>query len=81
MLGLDRHAAFLVELPAPEGASRGPRVLFDPVFLNRCSPSQWVGPARYTKVPCTVADLPAVDAVVISVRSLFSELFALSYSL
>jgi N-acyl-phosphatidylethanolamine-hydrolysing phospholipase D len=42
------HACFMVELPTPVGASRGPRILFDPVFSNRCSPSAYVGPARYT---------------------------------
>lgn len=42
------HACFLLELPAPEGASRGARILFDPVFSNRCSPFSFVGPARYT---------------------------------
>lgn len=47
-LSLKSHACFLVELPAPRGAVRGPRILFDPVFSHRCSPSQLVGPARYT---------------------------------
>jgi N-acyl-phosphatidylethanolamine-hydrolysing phospholipase D len=43
------HACFLVELPTPNGAERGPRILFDPVFSNRCSPSAYFGPARYTR--------------------------------
>ena len=43
------HACFLVELPAPEGALRGPRILFDPVFSNRCSPFSFMGPARFTR--------------------------------
>jgi N-acyl-phosphatidylethanolamine-hydrolysing phospholipase D len=44
------HACFLVELPTPSipGATRGARILFDPVFSHRCSPSQWFGPSRYT---------------------------------
>ena len=42
------HACFLLELPAPSGAHRGPRILFDPVFSHRCSPSQFAGPGRYT---------------------------------
>ena len=42
------HACFLVELPTPSGATRGPRILYDPVFSNRCSPSAYFGPARYT---------------------------------
>ncbi|XP_048252801.1 N-acyl-phosphatidylethanolamine-hydrolyzing phospholipase D-like isoform X2 [Haliotis rufescens] len=41
-------------------------ILTDPVFSNRCSPSQWFGPKRYRKPPCKVEDLPKVDAVVIS---------------
>jgi N-acyl-phosphatidylethanolamine-hydrolysing phospholipase D len=60
------HAAFLVELPTPPGATRGPRVLFDPALSGRCSPVQWLGPSRYTGVPCAVEDIPAVDAVVLS---------------
>ena len=42
------HACYLVELPAPPGAARGPRIIFDPVFAKRCSPSKLLGPARYT---------------------------------
>jgi N-acyl-phosphatidylethanolamine-hydrolysing phospholipase D len=43
------HACFLVELPAVPSQSRGLRVLFDPVFSHRCSPFQWLGPARFTR--------------------------------
>jgi hypothetical protein len=42
------HACYLVELPTPPGAARGIRIMFDPVFSNRCSPFKWMGPARYT---------------------------------
>ena len=43
------HACFLVELPPRSPSlSRGARILFDPVFSDRCSPSQWVGPKRFT---------------------------------
>lgn len=31
------HASFLLELPAPPAAKRGPRVLFDPVFSEHCA--------------------------------------------
>ena len=56
-------------------------VLFDPIFSyrwvllqvirrvaekSRCSPSQYVGPARYLPPPCTVADLPPIHACCIS---------------
>ncbi|KAJ6441486.1 isochorismatase family domain-containing protein [Purpureocillium lavendulum] len=54
------HACYLVEFPS------GLRVLFDPVMTDRCSPSQWFGPRRFTQLPCDVKDLPYLDAVVIS---------------
>ncbi|POY73890.1 hypothetical protein BMF94_3060 [Rhodotorula taiwanensis] len=68
------HACFLVEFPAEptsekeegEERRRGFRVLFDPVWSHRCSPSQWVGPARVTKPPISLDEIPQVDAVVIS---------------
>lgn len=53
------HASVLVELD-------GLRILTDPVFSARCSPSQRVGPARMHAAPATVADLPPVDVVLIS---------------
>ncbi|KZP14034.1 Metallo-hydrolase/oxidoreductase [Athelia psychrophila] len=75
------HACFLVELPAPPSSpdsststsgadigapARGPRVLFDPVFSHRCSPSQYFGPKRLTPPPLPLRDLPHVDVVVLS---------------
>ncbi|KAF4595785.1 NAPE-hydrolyzing phospholipase D [Ophiocordyceps camponoti-floridani] len=54
------HACCYVEFPS------GLRVLFDPVLEDRCSPFTVVGPKRYTPQPCSPADIPAVDAVVIS---------------
>jgi N-acyl-phosphatidylethanolamine-hydrolysing phospholipase D len=54
------HACYLVEFPS------GLRVLFDPVFEDRCSPFSWLGPKRYTPKPCNIADIPLIDAVVIS---------------
>ena len=44
----------------------GLRVLFDPVFEHRCSPLGLLGPARYTKAPCRIEDIPTIDAVIIS---------------
>ncbi|KAH7642714.1 N-acyl-phosphatidylethanolamine-hydrolyzing phospholipase D [Dermatophagoides farinae] len=42
-------------------------VLTDPMFSERASPSQVIGPKRYRDPPCTVHDLPSnLDAVVIS---------------
>lgn len=54
------HACYYVEFPG------GLRVLFDPVFEPRCSPLSWLGPKRYTEVPCQIAEIPFIDAVVIS---------------
>ncbi|KAI5812162.1 putative Zn-dependent hydrolase/oxidoreductase family protein [Pyronema omphalodes] len=54
------HACFYVEFPG------GLRVLFDPVFSERCSPSQFIGPKRYTKKPCDIEDIPEIDVVCIS---------------
>ena len=33
---------------------------------SRCSPSQWVGPARFTQPPCPISSLPPIDIVIIS---------------
>lgn len=70
------HACFLVELPVKASATssppRGARILFDPVFSDRCSPSQHVGPKRFTEPPCKISEIPDVDAVVISVSTLFA---------
>ncbi|SPQ99824.1 unnamed protein product (mitochondrion) [Plasmodiophora brassicae] len=54
------HAAMLLSLPS------GQRILFDPCWSDRCSPVQFAGPRRYTPPPCPLADLPPIDAVVIS---------------
>ncbi|KAJ7828021.1 Metallo-hydrolase/oxidoreductase [Mycena olivaceomarginata] len=53
------HACFLVELPSTVAGVRGARILFDPVFSDRCSPSQW-------PPPCALEDVPEIDAIVIS---------------
>lgn len=53
------HSTVLVELD-------GARVLIDPVWSNRVSPSQLVGPKRLHPVPAALESLPHLDAVVIS---------------
>ncbi|MGB7818470.1 MAG: MBL fold metallo-hydrolase [Ornithinibacter sp.] len=53
------HASCLVELD-------GVRLLLDPVWSERCSPSQHVGPRRLHAVPVPLSGLGRVDAVVIS---------------
>ncbi len=53
------HASCLVELD-------GARILLDPVWSDRCSPSQHVGPKRLHAAPVPLTGLGRVDAVVIS---------------
>lgn len=53
------HATVLVEID-------GYRVLTDPVWSERCSPSDAVGPRRLHPPPVGIAELPAVDAIVVS---------------
>lgn len=44
----------------------GYRILADPVWSERCSPSRTVGPQRLHPVPAPLEALPAIDAVIIS---------------
>ena len=53
------HSSVLVEVD-------GYRVLTDPVWSRRCSPSRRVGPQRLHEIPVPLQALPPVDAVVIS---------------
>ncbi|MEV0031753.1 MBL fold metallo-hydrolase [Nocardia sp. NPDC050793] len=53
------HASALIEVD-------GYRILADPVWSERVSPSPLVGPARLHPVPVPLAELPQVDAVIIS---------------
>lgn len=71
------HASFLLETTASKDAhgketglpgGRGVRILCDPVWSERTSPTQWIGPKRYSPVPCSLEAVCAggVDVVVIS---------------
>ncbi|MGH3557769.1 MAG: MBL fold metallo-hydrolase [Mycobacterium sp.] len=53
------HSTTLLEID-------GYRVLTDPLWSDRCSPSDVVGPTRMHPPPVPLESLPAVDAVVIS---------------
>ena len=44
----------------------GYSILADPIFSNRCSPLSIAGPKRYRPPPCSVDELPEIDAVCIS---------------
>jgi L-ascorbate metabolism protein UlaG (beta-lactamase superfamily) len=53
------HSTVLLEID-------GVRVLTDPVWGERASPVTFAGPKRFQPVPVSIAELPALDAVVIS---------------
>ncbi|WP_030453511.1 MBL fold metallo-hydrolase [Herbidospora cretacea] len=53
------HATVLAEI-------EGRRVLFDPVWSDRCSPVPFAGPRRNHKPPQPIDMLPRLDAIVIS---------------
>lgn len=53
------HSTMLIE-------SGGIRVLTDPVFGSRVSPVSFAGPRRFHPVPATIAQLPRLDAVLVS---------------
>lgn len=53
------HASTLVEV-------EGHRVLIDPVWSLRCSPTSFAGPRRLHPMPVALADLPPMDAILIS---------------
>jgi hypothetical protein len=53
------HSTVLIEID-------GLRVLTDPVWGLRASPSQWAGPKRFQPVPVAIRSLPPLDAVVTS---------------
>ena len=53
------HSTLLLEID-------GRRVLMDPVWGERASPFTFMGPKRFYEPPLALADLPPVDAIVIS---------------
>lgn len=53
------HSTMLVEID-------GHRVLTDPMWSERSSPLTWIGPKRWFAPPIALAELPPIDAVVIS---------------
>jgi N-acyl-phosphatidylethanolamine-hydrolysing phospholipase D len=55
------HSTFLLQL-------EGLTLLTDPVFSQRCSPVQWMGPKRVVPPAFDIShpDLPKVDAVLLS---------------
>ena len=53
------HSTVLVEID-------GSRILFDPVWARRASPSTLIGPTRFHPPPISIEDLPGISAVVVS---------------
>ena len=53
------HSGALIEID-------GLRVLLDPVWDERASPYEWVGPKRFFAPTLALADLPALDVVLIT---------------
>lgn len=53
------HSTTLIEID-------GQRVLTDPAFSERSSPISWLGPKRWFSPPIALAELPQIDAVLIS---------------
>lgn len=56
------HSSLLVQM-------NGCNLLMDPVFSERCSPSQWFGPKRYRPPPCQIRELCeklTIDLILIS---------------
>ena len=53
------HSTLLIELDSA-------RILIDPVWGERVSPSRFIGNRRFAPMPLALDDLPQIDAVVIS---------------
>ncbi|SNX83881.1 related to FMP30 - mitochondrial inner membrane protein with a role in maintaining mitochondrial morphology [Melanopsichium pennsylvanicum] len=60
------HAGVLLQLPPLSHNQQPIRVLFDPIFSQRCSPTQVAGPIRSYAAPCQISSLPPINLVVIS---------------
>jgi L-ascorbate metabolism protein UlaG (beta-lactamase superfamily) len=53
------HSTVLIEID-------GARILFDPVWARRASPSSLIGPRRFHEPPLALDDLPPLDAILAS---------------
>jgi L-ascorbate metabolism protein UlaG (beta-lactamase superfamily) len=53
------HTSLLIEID-------GKRILTDPVWSDRVSFAQWMGPKRFFAPPIALKDLPPLDAVIVS---------------
>ncbi|WP_375754131.1 MBL fold metallo-hydrolase [Vibrio sp. HN007] len=53
------HSTILMKL-------NGEYVMTDPVFSDRASPVQWIGPKRFHQAPISIEELPNIKVVIIS---------------
>jgi L-ascorbate metabolism protein UlaG (beta-lactamase superfamily) len=53
------HATSIIEID-------GVRILVDPVWDERASPTTWTGPKRFFPPPLELSKLPTIDAVIVS---------------
>src|SRR5580692_4595059 len=53
------HATSIIEID-------GVRILIDPVWDERASPTTWSGPKRFFPAPLELSALPTIDAVIVS---------------
>jgi L-ascorbate metabolism protein UlaG (beta-lactamase superfamily) len=53
------HATSIIEID-------GARILIDPVWEERASPTSWSGPKRFFSAPLELNNLPPIDAVIVS---------------
>lgn len=60
------HAGMLLQLPALKQGGPPIRIIFDPIFSQRASPSQYAGPIRSYEPPCKLEDLPPIDLFLLS---------------
>lgn len=60
------HAGMLLQLPALRQDGPPTRIIFDPIFSQRASPSQCAGPVRSYEPPCKLEELPSIDFMLLS---------------
>ena len=53
------HATSIIEMD-------GVRILIDPIWDERASPTTWSGPKRFFPAPLELNELPVIDAVIVS---------------
>ncbi|CCQ12840.1 Outer membrane protein RomA [Pseudoalteromonas luteoviolacea B = ATCC 29581] len=68
LIGLDNSALHIIKLGHSSLLLKvyGEYWLIDPVFSNRASPFQFIGPKRFQPTPIHLDDLPPIDRVLIS---------------